>query len=146
MDSVLRGKLRIAKKVTALSPDDIKDLQGLFYMKATGNDHNAFLTCSQAKQLWAQVGCKPLGHELIGLKKITYESFLQITNDMIDRARHKDDYHIERIFRIMNFHGKEGVEIDDLIAFLGVCDKHYRREDIESLVNRIDPWKGDDAR
>ena len=70
-----------------------------------------------------------------------YAGFLQITNDMIDRARHKEDYHIERIFRTMNFQHKEGgVSKDDLITFLGVCGKHYRKEDIESLINRIDPW------
>ena len=66
--------------------------------------------------------------------------FLQITNDMIDRARHKEDYHIERIYRTINFHGKEGVGIDDLTTFLGVCGKHYKEEDIKSLINRIDPW------
>ena len=66
--------------------------------------------------------------------------FLQITNDMIDRSRHKEDYHIERIYRTMNFQQKEGLSKDDLITFLGVCGKHYRKEDIESLINRIDPW------
>jgi Ca2+-binding EF-hand superfamily protein len=82
---------------------------------------------------------------LIGLKQINYESFLQITNDMIDRARHKEDYHIERIYRTINFHGKEGVGIDDLTTFLGVCGKHYKEEDIKSLINRIDPWKEEGA-
>ena len=66
--------------------------------------------------------------------------FLQITNDMIDRSRHKEDFHIERIYRTMNFQNKEGLSKEDLITFLGVCGKRYRKEDIESLINRIDPW------
>ncbi len=113
-------------------------------MKSHGREHKQKITAADALTIWRLVGCTPRGHEIVGKDEFTVDEFLEVTNQIQDRARGRPGEFYDRIFRMIDFHGRKKVSLDDLKVFTRMCGKTYSTDVLQSLVHTIDSSGNDE--
>jgi len=112
-------------------------------MKSHGRPHKQTITCEDALDIWRLLGCQPRGHEIVAKESFSEKEFLSVTNSIVERAQRKDGDFYERIFRMIDFHGRKQVDLDDLKTFCRACGEDVSEEVLKSLIHTIDS-SGDD--
>jgi Ca2+-binding EF-hand superfamily protein len=89
------------------------------------------------------MGCQPRGHEVVGEEEFTLQQFLDTTNQIVERARRKEGDFYEKIFRMIDFHGNQEVDLDDLKVYCRLCGVEVREEVLSSLIHHVDSTNND---
>ena len=113
-------------------------------MKCHGREHKEKITANDALDIWRLVGCQPRGHEIVAKDDFTVQEFLQVTNAMRERAKRNPSDFYERIFRMIDFHGRKRVTLDDLRVYVRICGASFPDSVLKSLIHTIDSSGNDE--
>lgn len=113
-------------------------------MKSRGPEHKQRIITDDAITLWSWLGCQPRGHEVVGVESFTLVEFLDTTNNIVERSRRRDGDFYEKIYRMIDFHGKHEVSLDDLKLFCRMCNVDVGEDVLKSLIHTVEK-SGDDT-